>query len=73
MPPVNIQMENRREYYETIRMFQHSGDMKPTIDLIIKEYKKMEKELNKEGKGKAGKKTSKTRAQKTRKSTKKKI
>jgi len=53
MPPVNIQMENRKEYYESIRMFQHSGDMKPTIDLILKEYKRMEKELKKEGKLKA--------------------
>jgi len=69
MPPVNIQMENRREYYETIRMFQHSGDMKPTIDLIIKEYKKMEKELKKEEKEKTGKKPAvkKTRTKKTSK------
>lgn len=45
MPPVNIQLENRKEYYETLRIFQRSGDMRPTIELILKEYKRMEKEL----------------------------
>jgi len=74
MPPVNIQMENRKEYYETIRMFQHSGDMKPTIDLILKEYKKMEKELRKEEKNKEkSKKPKEKKARKPRKTAKKKV
>ena len=50
MPPVNISMEDRKSYYEVIRLFQRSGDMRPTIELMIKEYKKLEKELRKEGK-----------------------
>jgi Fic family protein len=50
MPPVNIQIENRREYYEVLRVFQHSGDIRPTIELMLKEFKKLEKELKKEGK-----------------------
>lgn len=55
MPPVSISMEDRKEYYEVIRLFQRSGDMRPTIELMIKEYKKLEKELRKEGKiGRAG-------------------
>ena len=70
MPPVNIQMENRKEYYETIRMFQHSGDMKPTIDLILKEYKKMEKELRKAGKISPSKPK---KSKKTAKNAKKKL
>lgn len=45
MPPINVQLENRKEYYETLRLFQRSGDMRPTIELILKEYKRMEKEL----------------------------
>ena len=50
MPPVNISLENRKEYYETIRMFQHSGDIRPTIELILKAYKHLNSKLKKEGK-----------------------
>ncbi len=71
MPPVNIQMENRREYYETLRIFQHSGDIKPTIDIILKEYKRMEKELRKEGKIKA--KPESEKSKKKKKTAKKKL
>jgi len=54
MPPVNISMNSRKEYYETLRIFQQSGDIKPTIDLILKEYKELEKKLKKK-KSKKGK------------------
>lgn len=50
MPPVNIQLENRKEYYEVIRLFQRDGDVRPTIELMLKEFKKLEKELKKEEK-----------------------
>ncbi len=50
MPPVNISMDYRKEYYETLRIFQHSGDIRPTIELILREYKDLEKKLKKEGK-----------------------
>lgn len=50
MPPVNIQMENRKEYYEVIRLFQRDGDLRPTIELMLKEFKRMEKELKQEEK-----------------------
>jgi Fic family protein len=50
MPPVNIQMENRREYYEVLRIFQRDGDIRPTIELMLKEFKRLEKELKKEAK-----------------------
>ena len=52
MPPVNISMSSRKEYYETLRIFQNSGDIKPTIDLILKEYKDLEKRLKKKAKNK---------------------
>lgn len=62
MPPVNITMDYRKEYYEAIRIFQHSGDMKPTIELILKEYKELEKKLKKaKQKQKADKKPAKKR------------
>jgi Fic family protein len=47
MPPVNISMESRKEYYETLRLFQRTGDIKPTIDLILREYHELEKKLKK--------------------------
>jgi Fic family protein len=63
LPPVNISIECRKQYYETLRLFQRTGDIKPTLDLIISEYKDYSKKLNKSPRGKARKS----------KSTKKKI
>jgi Fic family protein len=45
LPPVNISMDCRREYYETLRVFQRTGDVRPTIELILKEYKNLEKKI----------------------------
>ncbi|MEK6883018.1 MAG: Fic family protein [Nanoarchaeota archaeon] len=70
MPPVNITMDYRKEYYESIRIFQNSGDIKPTIELILREYKELEQKLRK-NKEKKQKKTKKTTSKK-KKSTKKK-
>ncbi|MDP1728990.1 MAG: Fic family protein [archaeon] len=67
MPPVNIQMEQRKEYYEALRIFQHSGDIKPTIDLILREYKELEKKLRKEGKIKPVKRKKKAPKKKAKK------
>lgn len=45
LPPVNIDLENRREYYQTIRAYQDEGNIRPTIELIIKEYKILKRKL----------------------------
>ena len=55
LPPVNISIDNRKQYYETLRLFQRTGDIKPTLDLIIHEYKDYSKKLNKSNKSKARK------------------
>jgi len=75
MPPVNITMISRKEYYESIRMFQHSGDLKPTIDLIIKEYKEIEKDIKivKKKEKKIKPKAQKKSKAKKKKAVKKKI
>lgn len=65
MPPVNITMEYRKEYYEAVRIFQNSGDIKPTIELILREYKELEKKLRKN--------KEKNKTTKKKKSTKKKL
>ena len=52
LPPVNISMDCRKEYYETLRVFQRTGDIRPTIELILKEYKNLEKKFKSSGKKK---------------------
>lgn len=39
-PPLNIRLENRREYYKTLRIFDKTGNIKPTIRFFIKEYRR---------------------------------
>lgn len=46
-PPVNIEMEMRGEYYSSLRVYQKEGNIRPTIELIIKEYKRLKKTLRK--------------------------
>lgn len=46
LPPVNISIKNRKRYYETIKAFQR-GDIKPSIELILREYKELKKKLKK--------------------------
>ncbi len=38
LPPLNINLNNRQEYYASLQAYQHRHDLKPTIDLFIKEY-----------------------------------
>ena len=45
MPPVNIELKNRQEYYSTLQVYEKEGNLRPTIELILKEYKKLEKTL----------------------------
>nr|MBA4405547.1 Fic family protein [Nanoarchaeum sp.] len=40
-PPVNIDLTNRLEYYSALRAYDSEKDIKPMIDLILKEYKKL--------------------------------
>jgi len=45
LPPVNISMNNRIRYYNAIMDYQKKGDIRPTIDLILNEYKYLNKRL----------------------------
>jgi len=47
LPPVNISVKNRKRYYQTLKDFQKTGDIKPSIELILKEYKLLRKKLKK--------------------------
>lgn len=46
LPPVNISFDSRRKYYKTLSEFQKNGNIRPTIELILKEYKSLKKKLN---------------------------
>lgn len=45
LPPINIGFNNRREYYDDLREYQHTGNIRPMVELILKEYKILKKEL----------------------------
>lgn len=47
LPPLSISLKNRKQYYETLRVFQRTGDIKPSIELALKEYKLLRKKLKK--------------------------
>lgn len=39
LPPVNIQMKHRKEYYLALQAYQKRDNLRPMVDLILKEYK----------------------------------
>jgi len=43
LPPVNIDLKNQKEYYETLQSYEKEGNIRPTIELILKEYKNLKK------------------------------
>jgi len=48
LPPININIKNQIEYYNSLQEYELNQNLKPTIDLYIKEYKQLEKDLEKE-------------------------
>ena len=45
LPPINIDFKNRAEYYHSVRAYEFNKDLKPTIDLYLKEYQQLKNEL----------------------------
>jgi Fic family protein len=43
LPPVNIDFKNRREYYSALQEYEKNHNIRPMIDLLIKEYKSLKK------------------------------
>jgi len=43
LPPVNIDFKNRRQYYSALQEYEKNNNLRPTIDLLIKEYKNLKK------------------------------
>ena len=49
-PPVNIQLKNRKEYYAALQEYEHNNNIRPTIELILKEYNTLRKIITKKHK-----------------------
>jgi len=45
-PPINIMIEDRQEYYKSLQGYSKKDDLKPTLKLLIKQYKKTLKEVS---------------------------
>jgi Fic family protein len=45
LPPVNIDLKNQKEYYDTLQSYEKQGNIRPTIELILKEYKNLKKTI----------------------------
>ncbi len=45
MPPLNIELERRFEYYSALQAYEKMHNLRPTIELFLTEYKAMKKML----------------------------
>ncbi len=45
LPPLNIELKNRQQYYEALRQYQTMGNLRPTLDLMMKEYRRLKAAL----------------------------
>jgi Fic family protein len=47
MPPVNIELRNRHEYYAALQAYEKEYNLRPTIELMLKEYRSLKAMLKK--------------------------
>jgi Fic family protein len=45
LPPINIELKNRREYYTALQSYENEGNLRPMIELMLKEYKNLSKTI----------------------------
>jgi Fic family protein len=43
LPPLNIDLKNQREYYATLQVYENEGNIRPTIELMLREYRELKK------------------------------
>ncbi len=43
--PINISLEDREEYYRTLQEYQKNRNLKPTVEFLVKQYKKTLKKV----------------------------
>jgi len=47
MPPMNIELGNRHEYYAALQAYEKHYDLRPTMELMLKEYRSLGRLLRK--------------------------
>lgn len=47
LPPLNIDFKNRAEYYASLKEYEINKNLKPTIELYLKEYRELKEKLSK--------------------------
>ncbi|MBI5036186.1 Fic family protein [Candidatus Micrarchaeota archaeon] len=47
LPPLNIELENRREYYAALQAYENGHNLRPTVELMLKEYRSLKRMLGK--------------------------
>jgi Fic family protein len=45
LPPINISFKNRAKYYASLREYEKNHNIKPTLELFLKEYRALKKIL----------------------------
>lgn len=45
LPPVNIELHKRQDYYQALQAYQKQGNIRPMIELIMEEYRHIKKLL----------------------------
>jgi Fic family protein len=40
LPPVNIEVEHRSVYYRALQVYEHEGNLRPMLELILLEYRR---------------------------------
>ncbi len=45
LPPINIDFDNRGEYYASLQEYEKVHDLKPTLKLYLKEYSELKRKL----------------------------
>ena len=47
LPPLNIELRNRHEYYAALQAYEKEHNLRPTIELMLKEYRSLKRLLRK--------------------------
>jgi Fic family protein len=46
LPPLNIELKNRKEYYAALQAYEGAHNLRPTLDLMLKEYRTLKKMIS---------------------------
>ena len=46
LPPVNIELKNRSQYYAALQAYEKDHNIRPMLELMLKEYRSLKKTIN---------------------------